>query len=224
MSKILGFGLLLYLFGNPFVAIIVLLLIIYFLDRRFVGVFPSLTKPYKRMRNISKNRQQIAMNPNDVTAKLDLARLLIERKKFKEGNELLRSIEGAYEHSAEYWDALGTTELHLGQLESGEQNILRALEINPRVKYGQPYLRLASAYRDKEHSKALRYVEQFQEISSSSSESYYYLGLVYRALGQPAEAKEAFNQSIQVYRSLPKYKKRQERRWAVRSLFRKMMN
>lgn len=164
------------------------------------------------------------MNPNDVTAKLDLARLLIERKKFKEAHELLRSIEDAYEHSAEYWDALGTTEISLGQLESGERNILKALDINPRVKYGQPYLRLASAYRDKDHSKALRYVEQFQEISSSSSESYYYLGLVYRALGQSSEAKEAFSQSILVYRSLPKYKKRQERRWAVRSLFRRLTN
>ncbi|MCM3783029.1 tetratricopeptide repeat protein [Neobacillus mesonae] len=222
MSKILGFGLLFYLFGNPFIAIIVLLLIIYLLDRRFVGVFPSLTKPYRRMRNISKNRQQIAMNPNDVTAKLDLARLLIERKKYKEAQEHLLTIEASYEHSAEYWDALGTTEIHLGQLEAGEQNILKALDINPRVKYGQPYLRLASAFKDKDQNKALRYVEQFQEISSSSSESYYYLGQVYLALGQKAEANDAFSQSIQVYRSLPKYKKRQERRWAVRSMFKKL--
>ncbi|WP_211747600.1 hypothetical protein [Paenibacillus sp. Marseille-Q4541] len=222
MSKLFVFGLLFYIFGNPFIAIIVLLLIVYFLDRRFVGVFPSITKPFKRMRNISKNRQQIAMNPNDVTSKFDLARLLIERKKYSEAQGFLKSIESSYDHSAEYWDMVGTIEIHQGQLEQGERHIVHALELNPKVKYGQPYLRLASAYKDKDQSKALHYVEKFQDIQSSSSESYYYLGLVYGILGRKNDAKEAYRQSIDVYRSLPKYKKRQERRWAVRSFFRKL--
>lgn len=223
MSKFLLFGLLFYVIGNPFIAIIVLFLIVYFLDRRFVGVFPSITKPFKRMRSISKNRQQIALNPNDVTSKFDLARLLIERKKFREAQQLLVSIESSYDHSAEYWDMVGTTEIHQGQLEQGEHHTLHATELNPKVKYGQPYLRLASAYKDKDQSKALQYVEKFQDIQSSSSESFYYLGLVYGKLGRKNDAKEAYRQSIDVYRSLPKYKKRQERRWAVRSFFRKLL-
>lgn len=223
MSKFLLFGLLFYIIGNPFIAIIVLFLIVYFLDRRFVGVFPSITRPFKRMRSISKNRQQIDLNPNDVTSKFDLARLLIERKKYREAQQLLVSIESSYDHSAEYWDMVGTTEIQQGQLEQGEQHTLHALELNPKVKYGQPYLRLASAYKDKDQSKALQYVEKFQDIQSSSSESFYYLGLVYGNLGRKEKAKEAYNQSIAVYRSLPKYKKRQERRWAVRSFFRKLL-
>lgn len=221
MSKFLIFGLLLYVLGNPILAIVVLLFILYVLDRRFVGVFPSITKPFKRMRSISKNRQQIALNPNDVTSKFDLARLLIERKKYKEAYELLISIESSYDHSAEYWDMIGTTEIQQGQLEQGERHILRALDLNQKVKYGQPYLRLASAFKDKDQSKALQYVERFQDIQSSSSESYYYLGLVYGNLGRKNDAAEAYRQSIHVYRSLPKYKKRQERKWAVRSFFRK---
>ncbi|MEF3352345.1 tetratricopeptide repeat protein [Paenibacillus sp. GYB006] len=223
MSKFLLFGLLFYIIGNPFIAIIVLFLIFYLLDRRFVGVFPSITKPFKRMRSISKNRQQIALNPNDVTSKFDLARLLIERKKYREAQQLLLSIESSYDHSAEYWDMVGTTEIHQGQLEQGEQHTLHATKLNPKVKYGQPYLRLASAYKDTDQAKALQYVEKFQDIQSSSSESFYYLGLVYGKLGQKNEAKEAYRQSIDVYRSLPKYKKRQERRWAVRSFFRKLL-
>lgn len=223
MSKFLLFGLLFYIIGNPFIAIIVLFLIVYFLDRRFVGVFPSITRPFKRMRSISKNRQQIELNPNDVTSKFDLSRLLIERKKYREAQQLLVSIESSYDQSAEYWDMVGTTEIQQGQLEQGEQHTLHALELNPKVKYGQPYLRLASAYKDKDQTKALHYVERFQDIQSSSSESFYYLGLVYGNLGRKEKAKEAYNQSIAVYRSLPKYKKRQERRWAVRSFFRKLL-
>ncbi|WP_186323612.1 tetratricopeptide repeat protein [Paenibacillus xylanexedens] len=221
LIKFLIFGLLWQIVGNPIVAILILLLILYFLDRRYVGVFPSFMKPLKRLRSISRLRQQIAMNPNEVSSKLDLARLLIERKRYEEAHAILLEIERPYEHSAEYWEALGTTELHLGKIQEGEQHILQALDINPRVKYGRPYLTLASSFKDQDQSKSLHYVNQFQEIHSSSSEAYYLLGSVYRSLGRNADAKQAYEQSLNVYRSLPKYKKRQERRWAVRSWFRK---
>ncbi|RAJ01157.1 tetratricopeptide repeat protein [Paenibacillus pabuli] len=221
LIKFLIFGLLWRIVGNPFLAVIIFLIILYFLDRRYVGVMPSFMKPLKRMRNISRLRQQLAMSPNEVSSKLDLARLLIERKRYSEAHALLLELERPYEQSAEYWEALGTTELHLGQTEEGERHILQALDINSRVKYGRPYLTLAGAFKDTHRDKALAYVQQFQEIHSSSSEAYYLLGSVYRSLGRTADAKQAYEQSLNVYRSLPKYKKRQERRWAVRSWFRK---
>ncbi|PIH61576.1 hypothetical protein CS562_02580 [Paenibacillus sp. LK1] len=221
MIKFLIFGLLWRIVGNPFLAVIIFLIILYFLDRRYVGVMPSFMKPLKRMRNISRLRQQLAMSPNEVSSKLDLARLLMERKRYSEAHALLLELERPYEQSAEYWEALGTTELHLGQTEEGERHILQALDINPRVKYGRPYLTLAGAFKDTHRDKALAYVQQFQEIHSSSSEAFYLLGSVYRSLGRTADAKQAYEQSLNVYRSLPKYKKRQERRWAVRSWFRK---
>lgn len=219
--KFLLFGLLWQIIGNPFLAILILLIILYVLDRRFVGVFPSFMKPLKRMRNISRLKQQLALNPNEVSSKLELARLLIERKRYNEAHALLLELERPYEQSAEYWEAMGTTEMHLGKVPEGERHILHALEINPRVKYGQPYLNLATAFKDTDRDKALRYVHQFQEIHSSSSEAFYLLGTVYRSLGRNEDAKQAYDQSLNVYRSLPKYKKRQERRWAVRSWFRK---
>ncbi|QOS78274.1 tetratricopeptide repeat protein [Paenibacillus sp. JNUCC31] len=221
LIKFLIFGLLWRIVGNPIVAVLIFLIILYFLDRRYVGVMPSFMKPLKRMRNISRLRQQLAMNPNEVSSKLDLARLLIERKRYSEAHALLIELERPYEQSAEYWEALGTTELHLGHTEEGERHILQALNINPRVKYGRPYLTLAGAFKETDRDKSLAYVQQFQEIHSSSSEAYYLLGSVYRSLGRTADSKQAYEQSLNVYRSLPKYKKRQERRWAVRSWFRK---
>ncbi|MFC9707904.1 tetratricopeptide repeat protein [Paenibacillus sp. NPDC056933] len=221
LIKFLIFGLLWRIVGNPIVAVLIFLIILYFLDRRYVGVMPSFMKPLKRMRNISRLRQQLAMSPNEVSSKLDLARLLIERKRYSEAHALLIELERPYEQSAEYWEALGTTELHLGHTEEGERHILQALDINPRVKYGRPYLTLAGAFKETDRDKSLAYVQQFQEIHSSSSEAYYLLGSVYRSLGRTADAKQAYEQSLNVYRSLPKYKKRQERRWAVRSWFRK---
>ncbi|CAH1055631.1 tetratricopeptide repeat protein [Paenibacillus pseudetheri] len=222
MLKFIGVLLLFRLVGNPFLAILILLLILYFLDRRYVGIFPSITKPFKRMRQISKLRTTISLNPNDVSSKFDLARSLAERKKYREAKDLLLQIEDRYEQSAEYWVELGHVNLKLGALDEGEAQMLRGLEINRKARYGQPYLWLAETFRHTNHDKALQYVTQYQEIQSSSSEAYYLAGSMYKALGRSEDAKRAFEESTAVYRSLPKYKKRQERGWALRSFFAKM--
>lgn len=92
VSKFLAFGMLFWLFGNPIVAIIVLLLILYVLDRRFVGLSPSLFKPLKRRNRIGKLKQQLGTNPHDVSAKMELARLLIERRAYREARQWLEPI------------------------------------------------------------------------------------------------------------------------------------
>ncbi|RRJ65291.1 hypothetical protein EHV15_22040 [Paenibacillus oralis] len=221
MSKFILFFALTWLTGNPIIAIVILLLIVYFLDRRFIGIFPSVTKPFKRSRSISRLRQQLALSPFDVSSKRELARLLLERKRYREAWDLLEDVKSSSETSAEFWSDLGTALLGLGRLEEGEEQMLRALSLNDRVKYGQPYLLLASAFRDKDPQKALDYAAKFGEIQSSSSEAYYLLAGLYQSLGRKEEARRALNESIAVYRSLPKYKKRQERKWALRSLIKR---
>lgn len=223
MLKLILFGFMFYIFGNPITAILVLLLILYVLDRRFVGVSPSIAKPIRRARNISKLRRQIAVSPSDISSRHELARLLIERRQYKEALELLEPIQSSLEDSAEYWDDIGNARLHTDRIAQGETDILHALEINPRVKYGRPYLRLADAFRDSDRDKALQYLAQFHTIHSSSSEAFYLLGQMNQSLGKKEEAKSSYQESLEVYRSLPKYKKRQERKWAVRSFFKKLL-
>jgi len=221
IGKFLLFGLLLSIFGNPVIAIIVLIAILYLLDRRFVGLSPSLVKPIRRLGRIRRLRQELDMNPNDLTAKLELAKLLIEKRSFRQARELLEPLREreAVEQSAEYWDDLGTALLRTGDLEAGEAAVRRALEINPRVKYGQPYVRLAAIVGARDLPKALRDMESFQQIQTSSCEGYYRLAKLNVLLGRKDEAKRALDEAIRLYRMLPKYKKRQERRWMLLSFF-----
>ena len=143
MFKLIIFGFLFYILGNPITAILVLLLILYVLDRRFVGVSPSIAKPIKRARNITKLRKQIAVSPSDVSSRMSRKIAYGASQILGEALELLESIKSSLEDSAEYWDDLGNARLHTGHIAQGEADILHALEINPRVKYGRPYLRLA---------------------------------------------------------------------------------
>lgn len=222
MLKISLFLLLAWLFGNPFIAIIVLLILFYVLDRRFVGLTPSLFKPIKRLSRIRKLKQQINLSPNDVSMKHELARLLIERKKYSEALHWLEPLQRTLEDSAEYWDDFGTSCLYSGEEERGTAGIIHALELNPRVKYGSPYLRLAAYYSKNQTEKALAYIHAFQDIQSSSCEAYDRMASIYKEMGQMGEAKRAAEEGLQIYRMLPRYKKRQERKWALRLYLKKM--
>jgi tetratricopeptide (TPR) repeat protein len=134
--------------------------------------------------------------------------------------EVLLSIQSQSEHSAEYWSDLGTCDLALGRLEEGETHMLRALSISPRVKYGQPYLRLGEAWTKRDPGNALRYLEAFKDVNSSSCEAYYRLGTLYADLGKKEEAASAFRECRQLYSALPRYLKRKERKWVLRSILR----
>jgi tetratricopeptide (TPR) repeat protein len=214
------FGALWWLFGNPFIAILVLLVVLYLLERRFIGLSPSLIRPFRRRSAIAKWKRQLQMSPHDVSAKSELARLLIESRKYAQARDLLLGIQSQSENSAEYWSDLGTCELALGRLSEGEQAMLRALSISPRVKYGQPYLRLGEAWAKKEPSKALTYLEAFKEVNSSSCEAYFRLGKLYADLGKREEAASAFRECRELYAALPRYLKRTERKWVLKSLLR----
>ncbi|WP_282936797.1 tetratricopeptide repeat protein [Paenibacillus sp. RC67] len=215
MSKLLLFVALTWLTGSPIIALIVLLIVFYALERRFIGLTPSIFKPIQRARRLSRLRQELRLNPHQTSAKLDVARLLMERNQYREAAELLEQISTVMEDSADVRAELGVCKLKLGHLEAGEQLLLEAVELNPRVKYGEPYLRLAEAWADRDPGKAIRYLQTFGSVNSSSCEAYYRLGQLYTRLGQKEEARRAYRETVELYRGLPKYRRRFERRWAM---------
>ncbi|MOA49630.1 Tetratricopeptide repeat protein [compost metagenome] len=62
-------------------------------------------------------------------------------------------------------------------------------------------------------------LEQFRQVNSSSCEAYYRLGQLYEQLGRGEDARRAYRETLQIYRSLPKYNKRKQRRWAILARF-----
>lgn len=221
LSKFLPFLLLTWLFGNPLIALVVLIILLYLADRRFVGITPSITKPLVRIRRLSRLKNQLALSPHDNSIKLNIARIQIERKQYRQAAETLESLLPVFTDSADVTYALGLCYLQLGRLPEGEDLIRQALELNPRVGYGEPYLRLGEAFAASDPDKAIEYLEQFKETNTSSCEAYYHLGNLYLKLQRETEAKQAFAEAIDTYRTLPRYKKRSERKWAMLARLRK---
>ncbi|MFX3632593.1 MAG: tetratricopeptide repeat protein [Candidatus Pristimantibacillus sp.] len=223
MSKLFLFFPLLWLTGNPFVAFILLIVILYVLDRKFIGLTPSFMKPIRRASKLRKLRNHIAMAPNDTSSKQEASRILIEKKQYQEALKLLEPMERNLEDSAEYWDDLGICYLNTGEPERGEEAINRALAINPRVKYGAPYLRLATHYSKSDSIRALAYIDSFQQIQSSSCEAYDRLASIYTVMNRKQDTSHAIDEGLRIYRSLPRYKKRVERKWAIRLKIKKLV-
>lgn len=224
MLKIFLFFLLWRLTGNPILSVLVIIAILYFLDRRFIGLTPSLSRPFKRNHRLKQIKFELLSHPHNTSGKLEAAWLLIEKKKYKEALAYLEEVHQILDDSAEACYASGLSHLKLGNLEVGETWVLRSLSINPRVRYGEPYLRLGEALAVVQPEKALMYLQQFREVHSSSCEAYYRLGQVYEIMGRKEEARLIYKETLHIYKGLPKYKRRSERRWALQTWIKNMQS
>lgn len=223
MSKLFLFFFLSYLLGNPIIAFIVILVLIYVVDRRFIGISPSLTKPFHRNRRIQALKREIELNPHHIRNKQDLGHLYLEKNQFRKALPFLTAAAEKMDDSAEVFYDLGVALIGLGQVDEGLSRIDRALELNPRVGYGDPYLFLARFHQSQgNQEKAASMLTRFHEVNASSSESYYRLGELYRAAGEQSRAREAYNEAIANYRISPRFKRKRDRRWAILAWWRKL--
>lgn len=215
LSKFFLFSILLYLTRSPLIAVIVFLVILYMLERRYIGLLPSVVKPIQRLRRISRLKEELRANPHASTSRFELARIYVQQKKYQSALKELELIETVLAESADYRLERGICHIRLGELEAGCKQLEAALTLNPRVGYGAPYLYLAEGMRATEPEQALAMLEQFKLLNSSSCEAYYRQGLLYQQLGRKEEAHAAFRETGQIYRMLPKYTRRKQRRWAL---------
>lgn len=166
-------------------------------------------------------RNELKHQPHHTSAKVEAARILIEKKRYREALTYLEEARLIMDDSAEVLYDIGSCRLKLGNLAEGEALILEALEKSPRVRYGEPYLRLVEAFTQSDPGKAVRYLEQFRVLNTSSCEAYYRLGQLNANLGRKDDARSAYREAVHIYKGLPKYKRRTERRWAILSMLRK---
>lgn len=197
------------------ITIIVILIVIYVLDRQYIGLLPSIVQPFQRLRRQSKLQLELETNPHNASTRAEIARILMDRKQYRQALEQLERILPIQSESAEVVYDLGFCYLKLSQLEKGEKMMLRAMELNPKVRYGEAYLRLAEQFSKVDAARSIEYLHKFKQIHSSSCEAYFRLGIVYEKLGKQREAKEAYNETLNIYRTLPKYKRKSERKWTL---------
>lgn len=219
MGRLWLFLLLTWLTQNPFLALIVVLLVSAgsygYLTGRIFGIGPVL-KEWQAVRAL---RRAVTVTPHDLTARSKLGRLLVRKGREAEALAVLAPVVERQPDLAGPRADFGLALLRSGRVDEGEQHLKQSLTLDPKLRYGDPLLRWADAAALRgDHAGAIHLLEEHRELHSSSVEGLYKLGLAYVRIGDRAKARSALADALTVYRTSPRFKRRTDRRWWLASL------
>ncbi|MDB5217890.1 MAG: hypothetical protein JWO86_5817 [Myxococcaceae bacterium] len=193
------------------------------------GFLPDPVVWLRTMGKISRLRAEIEINPSNMMATRDLARLYLERKRPKQAIFLIEKTRQRMAEStrhpqgslddAELLFQLGIARLKCGEPEAALEPLVAAIAIAPEVGRGDPYLvagdALAKLGRWEEAEDSL---ERFIGKNQSSVQAYVKLARARAKRKDEAGSKDAITQGKQTWGVLPSFKRRHEWPWYVAAL------
>ncbi|MEC4675765.1 MAG: hypothetical protein VST72_02435 [Nitrospirota bacterium] len=224
LSKFFLFYVLYWMLGNPIIALLVILLISFTIDRTFFGFVPDPFKAFKAAGRIKELRRIVTINPYDARSLKELGIFMFEKKKYGKAVEYFEQAANKMSDDAEFNYYYGISLARNGDIRKGWEYIASALEASPGLKYGEPYLMMAEVFIDiGDYKSALPLLESFVKIHTSSSRGFYQMGLVKLKLGMKEEGMQYLKKSVEVFKSSPRFKRKLDRKWAwkARALLKK---
>ena len=193
------------------------------------GFLPDPVVWLRTMGRISRLRAEIEINPSNMMATRDLARLYLERKRPKQAIVLIEKTRQRMAEStrhpqgslddAELLFQLGIARMNCGEPEAALEPLVAAIAIAPEVGRGDPYLVAADALaklgRWEEAEDSL---ERFIGKNQSSVQAYVKLARVRAKRKDEAGSKDAITQGKQTWGVLPSFKRRHEWPWYLAAL------
>ncbi|AKF08166.1 tetratricopeptide repeat protein [Sandaracinus amylolyticus] len=207
-SYYLGWILLTYLVQYP---PLLVGLVVLFVLRRFV---PDPWVLFRTMGRIQALRRQIDANPANVTARRDLAMVYVERLRPGRALELLDEARKRFPDDAELLYLSGLAQFKRRDYEKALEPLVKSVQMDPRVRFGEPYLVAGDALRKLgRDEEAIDAYERFVSTNSSSIEGHVKLALAFRATKDEAAAKKALDEAFATWGQIPGYKRRKELQW-----------
>ncbi|MBC7172368.1 MAG: tetratricopeptide repeat protein [Polyangiaceae bacterium] len=168
--------------------------------------------------HIHRLRQQVEANPANAVARRDLARLHLERFRPRAALGLLDEALARHPDDAEMLYLKGIAHLRAGEAGAALDPVVRAIELDGRIGFGDPYRvagdALVALGRLEEAEDAY---ERFTEMNSSSLEGLYKLTLVRSRRGDRQGAQLALDELFRTHRQLPAFSRRRQVGWWLRA-------
>jgi tetratricopeptide (TPR) repeat protein len=187
----------------------------------FFALRKVLPDPFVLLRTagrIGALKAQVSANPANVTARRELAMIYLERLRPGAALELLKQARERDPKNAELAYLIGLAHLRSGDAEGALAPLVESIELDPRVRFGEPYLSAAQALlklgRLDEAEDAL---ERYTDANSSSMEGQFRLVILRYERGERDAARATLRETLDTWRQLPGYQKRRQLRWWFRA-------
>jgi predicted Zn-dependent protease len=189
--------------------------LVFFMLRPFIPDPFVLARTWGRIRALDA---QISANPANVTARRDLAVIWLERLRPGRALALLDAARARTPDDAELLYLTGLARVRSGDAEGALDPLVKAVDIDPRVRFGEPYLVAAEALmalgRFEEAEDAL---DRYVASNSSSLQGYVRLAAARKAQGNREGSQKAIREAFDTWSQLPRYKRRSEVGWWLRA-------
>jgi predicted Zn-dependent protease len=163
-------------------------------------------------------RQQIEANPSNVTARRDLAVIYLQRLRPRAALKLLDEARQREPNDAELLYLTGLARLRTGDAKGAIDPLVRAVDVDPRVRFGEPYLIAAEALvKLNMLEEAVDALRRYTDANTSSVEGRVRLALLEHRCGAHEAAKDALKEALSTWRQIPRFRRRKELRWWFRA-------
>jgi predicted Zn-dependent protease len=218
MARWIQWYLLARLTGSPIGALLVLLAAWWVLDRLTLRVLPDPLRMLARWRRSVRLRRILGDNPHDRRARLELADLLVGRRRHRAAVDVLRSNIEAGDDDPVTLFVMGTACAGAGFREQAEVFFAEARKAEPHFRAGQIDLELGRMRLAGGDAAGARIaLEALLVERPSSVEGRYLLSRVFASMGDHQGAGEARALAWQDYAAAPSFQRRRERFWAWRA-------
>lgn len=204
--------------GNPLLSAVILIAVWIIVDRFTLGLLPDPFRWTKRYFRASTLRRQLGQNPNDRRARLELAILMVERKRYEDALELVKANLEAGDDDATTCFVMAQSCLGVGHVKQGEVFLDETLERDPNFRMGEVHLERARwRLKRNDHKGAIEALEQLVKLRPGTVEGKVMLAKAHLALGDDVKAAYAKKHAWHDYVHAPRFQRRRDRLWAWRA-------
>lgn len=218
MTKYFQWFILTSITGRPLLSLVLLLAFWWGVDRFTLGILPDPVRWVTRWMRIGKLERELSHNPHDRRARLELADLLVQRRRYRKAIEVLRPNIEAGDHDAHTLFVMGVACLGDGHAEKGELFLREVESLDPRYRLGEVELtRGRFRLRAGNAKGAQEALERFCTIRTGTIEGRVLWAKALAAGGDDAAAALKRDEAWKEYVTAPRFQRRAERLWAWRA-------
>lgn len=188
---------------------ILLGIVLFVLLRRFI---PAPRALWRALGRKSALERQVAVNASNVTARRDLALIYLELLRPRTALTFIEQARIREPNDPELLLLLGMTLHRCGRHKDALEPLVRAVEINPGMRFGMPYLVAGDALLALgQWEEAIDAYERYGEKNSSNIGVFKQLARAHSGKGDKAAARAAIVHALETWRQLPRTMRRGQR-------------